>query len=189
MKSSIKKRTWQAVYRLLNRVSPLAGDCGQLCQAACCRPVSPDMGIYLMPGEHKLFTGQEDWLTWDWDYARDYEFPASWSGRVYFIRCNTPPHCVRAMRPLQCRTYPLAPHLDARNRLSLVLYSAPTPYVCPLIAERRPLQPDFVRATFTVWRHLIRGDHRIRDLVRMDSRERLLQGEDIVTVYAPGLAV
>ena len=36
MKSTIKKRTWKAIYRLLDRVSPLPYDCGALCNAACC---------------------------------------------------------------------------------------------------------------------------------------------------------
>ena len=36
MKSSIKKNTFKAIYRLLDKVSPVNGDCGLLCGSICC---------------------------------------------------------------------------------------------------------------------------------------------------------
>ena len=178
MKSRIRKNTYRAIYRLLNKVSPLPTDCGQLCAAACCScggdgsgedSLDFDMGIYLLPGEEKLFTMKEDWLKWNVEYAEDFEFPASWFGKVYFVRCKTPPHCPREMRPLQCRIYPLAPYLTEQGKLELILSPAEVPYRCPLIAEKIPLQDSFVKATHTVWKHLIR-DPLIYDLVEMDSK-------------------
>ena len=69
MKSSIKKRTFKAIYRLLDKFSPVNGDCGLLCDCACCtcngasnasnHYDEDDLGIYLLPGEHKIFTGKE----------------------------------------------------------------------------------------------------------------------------------
>ena len=115
MKSTIKKRTWQAIYRLLDSVCPIDGDCGRLCGAACCTAGDTDgeeLGIYLYPGEEKLHSRKDDWLTWTVENAEDYEFPDSWRGNVYFVKCKTPPHCPRKERPLQCRTYPLSPYLD-----------------------------------------------------------------------------
>lgn len=179
MKSTIRKDTYRAIYRLLNRVSPLPGDCGQLCSAACCScggdgsgedSLDFDMGIYLLPGEEKLFTQKEDWLKWNVDYAENFEFPASWYGKVYFVRCKTPPQCPREMRPLQCRFYPLAPYLSKDGELSLILSTTELPYRCPLIDDNVPLQESFIKATYTVWKHLIR-DPLIRDLVKMDSKE------------------
>ncbi len=163
----------------MDRVSPLPADCGKLCGAACCNcggdgsggdSLDFDMGIYLLPGEEKLFTRKEDWLKWSVEDAEDYEFPDSWSGHVYFVRCKTPPHCPREMRPLQCRFYPLAPYLTENGELRLILSPTELPYKCPLITERMPLQESFIRATCTVWKRLI-SDPLIRDLVEMDSRE------------------
>jgi hypothetical protein len=179
MKSSIRKTTYQAIYRLLDKVSPLLSDCGQLCGAACCScggdgtsedSLDFDMGIYLLPGEEKLFTQKEDWLKWNIEDAEDFDFPDSWFGKVYFARCKTPPHCPREMRPLQCRFYPLAPYLTAKGELKLILSPTELPYRCPLIMDKIPLQSSFIKATYTVWKHLIR-DRRIRDLVEMDSRD------------------
>ena len=42
MKSTIKKRTWKSIYRLLDRVSPIDGDCGRLCGSVCCTCGSKD---------------------------------------------------------------------------------------------------------------------------------------------------
>ena len=179
MKSKIRKSTYRAIYRLLDRVSPLSTDCGQLCSAACCNcggdgsndeSLDFEMGIYLLPGEEKLFTRKENWLKWNIEDAEDFEFPNSWSGKVYFARCKTPPHCPREMRPLQCRFYPLAPYLTEKGELRLILSEAELPYKCPLITDEMPLQESFIKATYTVWKHLIR-DPLIHDLVKMDSKE------------------
>ena len=184
MKSTIRKNTYKAIYRLLNSVSPLPHDCGKLCSAACCtcggdgtdeNSTDFDMGIYLLPGEEKLFTRKEDWLKWSIEDVEDYEFPLSWSGKIYFVRCKTPPQCPREMRPLQCRFYPLSPYLDEDKKLRLVLSTVELPYKCPLIEEKMTLQPAFIQATYTVWKRLIK-DPLIWDLVEMDSREIRRQG-------------
>lgn len=75
------------------------------------------------------------------------------------------------MRPFQCRTFPLTPHITEDGILTLIYNDEDLPYSCPLIDEEIPLNDDFVRATYTVWSHLIR-DPLIFDLVEMDSRRR-----------------
>ena len=229
MKSSIKKNTFKAIYRLLDKVSPVNGDCGLLCGSICCtyeyenavdgdindaacaapdlcrdtvstsgrHQETPDsgccsavadsdddfsLGIYLLPGEEKLFSGDEEWLGWSWAYAEDYEFPDSWHGKVYFLRCLNAPHCDRAMRPLQCRTFPLAPHLDEDGELCMIYQNGPVPYTCPLISDRIKLSDDFVKATYTAWKRLIE-DPLIYDLVEMDSDYRIEDGETIDVIY------
>jgi hypothetical protein len=160
-------------------VSPIDGDCGELCGGACCCAGEEDaaaqgfnLGIYLLPGEDKLFRKRDGLFEWSASKAEDGDFPSSWRGKVYFIRCKTPPLCQRDMRPLQCRFFPLTPHLFADGTLKLILFPMERlPYTCPLISERRPLSKAFVRASYTVWRRLIR-DPLIRDLVAYDSEER-----------------
>ncbi|MGI6257371.1 MAG: hypothetical protein ACOYJU_04825 [Anaerovoracaceae bacterium] len=171
MISSIRKDTYLAMYRLLNSVSPLATDCGELCGSICCLPVGEDLGIYLLPGEEKVFTQREDWISWDSESVDGYEFPDSWRGKVYFIRCKTAPICPREMRPLQCRFYPLEPHLTEDDRLLLIWSTANTPYTCPLIREEMTLEPSFIKASYTVWKRLIE-EPLIYDLVKLDSDQR-----------------
>lgn len=183
MKSNIKKKTYKAIYRLLDRVSPIDGDCGKLCNAACCTcggdskdddGLDFDLGIYLLPGEEKIFTMEEDWLKWSVEYAEDYDFPDSWFGKIYFVRCKTPPICPRESRPLQCRFFPLAPHFSEQGKLQLIYCTSELPYSCPLITKKMKLTDDFVKATYTVWNRLIK-DPLIFDLVEMDSKDRKLK--------------
>ena len=111
------------------------------------------------------------------EQAEDYEFPDSWEGDIYFVRCTDPPHCPRSKRPLQCRTYPLAPRLTDEGVLILIKNDENLPYTCPLIVNDMELSDDFIRATYTVWFHLIR-DPLIYDLVAMDSEARNQDEED-----------
>ncbi len=190
MKSTIKKSTFAAIYRLLNKVSPLSSDCGALCGAACCgednsaqKSNDLDMGIYLLPGEEKLFVDElKNDFFWIKESASDFEFPTSWSGKVNFIKCKTPPNCNRNFRPIQCRTFPLAPHIDDTGALSLILFPENLPYQCPLIKNNIPLNSKFIKATYTSWQRLIK-DPLIFDLVFLDSQNRRLDKLAINTVY------
>ncbi|MGI6731345.1 MAG: hypothetical protein ACOX5F_05510 [Anaerovoracaceae bacterium] len=187
MKTTIKRKTYKAIYRLLDKVSPLSSDCGQLCSAACCTCGGDsldedgkdfDMGIYLLPGEEKIFNRDEPWLKWSVENAEDYDFPDSWHGKIYFVRCTTPPHCPRNMRPLQCRFYPLFPYLSQDGKLSLILSPLNLPYECPLVVDKMTLEPSFIQATYTVWKRLIKDPY-IRDLVEMDSQGVRQAGSEI----------
>lgn len=118
-----------------------------------------------------MFTRQESWLRWTVEDAADFDFPDSWFGKIYFVTCLNAPNCPREQRPLQCRFFPLAPHLDEDGMLRLILSDLELPYECPLISRGISLEPAFIRATYTVWKHLIR-DPLIYDLVAYDSSFR-----------------
>ena len=175
MKALLSKEQYQEIYDILNSVEVLDYDCGNLCGAACCtssREYSEeDMGIYLLPGEEQLHMEDTDWMTVRVSRAEDHDLPDSWDGDVYFVRCKTPPVCPREKRPIQCRTFPLAPHLDEDGELSMVYNDLELPYECPLIEDEIPLNDEYVDATTEVWQRLIQ-DPLIYDLVRMDSEAR-----------------
>ena len=170
---SVTKEKYEKIYEMLNRVEVLDSDCGELCGAACCTASGmseEDMGIYLMPGEESILEG-EDWLVITRSPAIDHDLPESWTGEVCFARCKTPPICPRDRRPIQCRTFPLAPHIDEDGELMMVYNDLELPYECPLIEDEIPLNDDYYEATLEAWRELIR-DPLIYDLVVMDSEAR-----------------
>ena len=82
-KNIIPKKTYRAIYRLLDSVSPADFDCGQLCGAVCCLSESDDMGIYLLPGEEAVFEDGRDWLEWSTQNAEECGFPESWKDRSF----------------------------------------------------------------------------------------------------------
>lgn len=208
MDTIISKRTYQAIYRLLDMVSPVDFDCGTLCGAACCvcayEPDDVDfhaegdenadnyMGLYLLPGEDQIFDMDPsskdtdcDWIDWGYLQAEDYEFPESWTGKVCFIQCRTAPVCRRKKRPIQCRTFPLAPHIDENGIFNMILHCDELPYECPLVTGYKDgsiaLEERFIQATYTAWKHLLM-DPRIYDLVEMDSELRVENGCDIIII-------
>ena len=195
MKTTIQPSTYRAMYRLLDRVSPIDGDCGKLCGAICCTcTYEPDdfeytaegdcnadnyLGLYLLPGEEWIHDDEDsDWINWGHIMAEDYEYPESWEGKVYFIQCKTAPVCPRKSRPIQCRTFPLAPHIDEDGIFHVIMNCDELPYSCPLIDQDIDINEDFAKATYTVWKHLIRDPY-IYDLVEMDSEIREEEGYDI----------
>lgn len=167
-------RKWEAVYRLLDRVSTREFDCGTLCGSACCccRDAEEDMGIYLFPGEYRFLREKgaldPEWAEVEFQDPGELGFPDSWNEPVCFLRCRTAPDCPRQFRPLQCRTFPLKPVIGDNGVLEMIWNDEELPYVCPIIEKNMPIHDDFYKATYTVWTHLIR-DRRIMELVLLLS--------------------
>ena len=70
----------------------------------------------------------------------------------------------------------MLPHLSEDGELTLVFNDYELPYVCPMIEEEIELDERFVKATATVWKHLIR-DPLIYDMVWGESRAREAEWE------------
>lgn len=183
MQGWLSKETFQEIYDMLNRVDHVPYDCGVLCQKACCQRWDEDLGIYLLPNEDLLLREEKGWLTWERHRVRDYDFPPTWQGQAYFIKCNS--RCPREKRPMQCRTFPLAPHLADNGELWLIWETLQLPYSCPLLERKEALNKEFVRTLYRAWQILL-SDPLIEDLVSYDSRSREEEGAVIEIVYRPG---
>ena len=169
----LSRKDYQYLYHLTAASTPLQEDCGALCGRACCQPgKNNDLGIYLFPGEEILFNQKESWLIWETQDPIEQLFPTSWPTPVYFVRCTS--SCPRDSRPLACRFYPLAPHLQRDGSLHLIYETLDTPYVCPLITKDLPLQNKFIQTVTTAWQVMLQ-DPRIRDFVEEESRYREVQ--------------
>ncbi|HOB30048.1 MAG TPA: hypothetical protein PLB36_00230 [Bacillota bacterium] len=166
---TLSKEDFRTVYSMLD-VPPLDSDCGSLCQSLCCKEFEPGVGMYLLPGEEQMFSGNETWLTWTFPKARHNGFPSSWKGRVAFIMCRG--ECPRDSRPIQCRTFPLMPYLSLDGKLETRVDILSGILICPLVKYRETyhLNPKFLKAVQSGWEVLIK-DPLIWDLVWQRSRE------------------
>ena len=192
---------YQSIYSLLGSCTPIDGDCGKLCSAACCSidgkfdeslrdedyvieetEGEDELGIYLLPGEETVHDKSDHWLEWTEEDAQSAGFPESWKGKVSFVKCHGPASCKRELRPIQCRTFPAAPYLSEDGNLQIILYTDTLPYKCPLVLGNHRLNEDFLRATYSAWEQLIK-DPRIFDLVMEDSRFRDECGNRFVKLY------
>lgn len=113
------------LYKLFDNCTPIKPDCGQLCNKACC---SGDGGMYLFPGEKKVF----ELLNPSWIKISDSDFTYLKDGKeisVPFASCNG--SCDRYQRPLACRIFPLTPILDENNNIKIIT-DPRAKSVCPL---------------------------------------------------------
>lgn len=160
---------WQKIHGLLEDVTPLRVDCGQLCDSVCCKEWDQGVGMYLLPGEEVMFTGQEDWIEWEEHDTADYEFCPSWQGKVKFLRCKG--HCPRSNRPLACRVFPLMPYLTPQGQLQL-RFDRELGQICPLIKAQDMglLDKKFISRVKQVYLELL-TDERIRADIEWQSRQ------------------
>lgn len=157
MKRTLYTRAW----KILENASPLAGDCGNLCDRACCGGTSDD-GMLLFPGEEAMYDQNEDWFE-----IRDSHILLPDGSPVKLFVCKG--SCPREMRPLSCRIFPLLPYIDDLDYLEFVpdLRGLRT---CPLLFESvgESISPDFIDALHSAFSTLI-GDKRVLDFIEMLS--------------------
>ncbi len=162
VRSTLTKEDFEEAYSLMD-IPALDCNCGDLCGRLCCQEYEPGVGMYLLPGEECMFTGNEDWLRWSYKDAQQHNFPPEWQGMVQFVMCKAT--CPRDKRPIQCRTFPLMPYLDDSGRLSVRLDTLTGSLICPLVRcpESYNLRPEFSERVLAAWRILAKDP-----LVRLD---------------------
>lgn len=170
MKKSIEK-----IYEELDKVTPVNFDCGKLCNSVCCAYDeddyrNKDLALYLLPGEELIYEDNEYFKLYYVD-PRELDYPYTWKEPVFLVECTNPPHCDRKKRPIQCRTFPLIPHISKKGRLQLIFDKNEFPYQCPIIEENIKLNETFIETTYKIWKKLITNPQ-VYDLIEFDSRRR-----------------
>ncbi len=170
MKKSIKR-----IYKRLDEVSPVDFDCGTLCGEVCCvydtdESHAEELVLYLLPGEELMYENSDEFELYYMD-SSEIKYPHSWKDSIYLVKCKNPPKCDRSIRPIQCRTFPLVPHISKNGEFHLVLDETEFPYICPIIRDHIKLNEDFINVTYEIWKKLITNPL-VYDLVDMDSKDR-----------------
>ena len=137
--------------RILESVTPVSGDCGALCGAACCRGGD---GMWLFPGEADFYADNADP-----HFSVD---PSEGNGDWGCLRC---PYdgggCDRRTRPLACRIFPYFPmavwYARRRRYVIRITVDPRAARVCPLLKVGSPdTDPRFKLALRRVGRLLLR---------------------------------
>ena len=130
-------------YARLGTLTPIPADCGELCSRRCCSG-DAEAGMILFPGEEGLLA-RADFLTMQ---------KRSMAGmQVGFAICSG--ECVRALRPLSCRCYPLAPYYD--GKLLRVIADPRARNSCPLLDAEEMISPAFRAAAEEAFSILLRS--------------------------------
>lgn len=120
---------WERAYALLDHLTPIRADCGQLCKKRCCKGSDED-GMILFPYEKAFLDGRR-FLTFS---RKDGFDTAVCRGR-----------CRREWRPMACRIYPFVPVF--KNGAVEVLPDPRATYICPLILHGGEyINPEFIQA-------------------------------------------
>ncbi len=126
---------YKQIYRRLDNLTPVPFDCGELCGKLCCQG-DDESGMYLFPGEEKLFFGNDNFSVLKTDIE-------SGTRAVNLLVCHGP--CKRTDRPLSCRIFPLVPLY--RKGCTLEIIQDPRARICPLI---HPEAADCIDPVF-IW--------------------------------------
>ncbi|MDO5022168.1 MAG: hypothetical protein Q4E07_02360 [Eubacteriales bacterium] len=94
----------RAARRILESVTPLNKNCGNICGAKCCQSSDAGDGMLLFPGEETLYPKKSKMFSISKIKEPFFSF---------YITCDGT--CDRALRPLACRFFPLIPFAEEKN--------------------------------------------------------------------------
>lgn len=139
---------YKSIYNFYGDTTPLIVDCGKLCGGACCRSDdNEETGMYLFPGEEKLFLDNPDFEIIDSEFFYDGKF-------AKILICKGV--CKRDLRPLSCRIFPLIPYI--KNENFKLIFDPRAKSICPLTELRdfSKLDQTFVKKTKKVIKLLMK---------------------------------
>lgn len=133
---------YKSIYKYYGDTTPLIIDCGNLCNGACCESdENEETGMYLFPGEEKLFRANPDFkiIQSEFEYA---------GKRADILICKGT--CNRELRPLSCRIFPVIPYIKG-GKFELI-FDPRAKSLCPLteLKDFSQLNREFIRKTETV---------------------------------------
>ena len=179
------REIFQKAYDLMGE-DVIEGNCGDLCDCHCCRDnheTGEAMGIYFLPYEYETMQLENDIIDHDRTEkhtSEEYLFTDEIEYLVYSY-CKSVLGCHRDLRPIQCRSYPFAPHLD-KGVLSLVIEKNQE-HDCPLIKMKENWRQEYIDGMYKGWKELLQIK-KIAAIVKDDSEVRDIEG-NIAYKYTP----
>ncbi|MBN2259942.1 MAG: hypothetical protein JW702_05335 [Clostridiales bacterium] len=168
------KGIFERAYRFMD-VNLTEGNCGESCGYHCCRNIDESgkiFGLYFLPFEYELMQkgkGLIDESRTEVHTKIAYEMPKG-VRKLYYGFCKDNKNCIRELRPIQCRTYPLVPHLES-GVLSLVIEKNQE-HQCPLIQKRELWNTEFEVGILNGWKELLQISQ-IKVMIEYESEERI----------------
>lgn len=138
---------YKSIYKFYGDTTPLTIDCGKLCGGACCESdENEETGMYLFPGEEKLFLNNPDFKIVDSEFVYNGK-----SAKILICKGT----CDRNTRPLSCRIFPIVPYI--KNSDFKLIFDPRAKAICPLLSLKdfSQLDKDFIKKTHKVTRLLL----------------------------------
>jgi|LSQX01.1.fsa_nt_gb hypothetical protein len=174
----LKYELFEKAYSMLDILTPLKSDCGELCNHACCVSDDEDAGMYLFPGKEVMYAEKPNWLRIEetaFTYGKE-EKPA------LIAICTE--LCVRKLRPLACRIFPLTPYIGHNGVVNIKIDPRAVP-MCPLAKPygAKRMDKDFMLAVNDAFK-ILTQDKEIYSFV-FDLSRLIDEQESIMSCFAP----
>lgn len=145
-----EREFYNLIYGRIASLTPISADCGKLCGKKCCEGDRDGDGMYLFPGEEKLYRPLPEWAS---VCKTDFEYEL---GRcAMLISCDGV--CDRNKRPLACRIFPLTPYVSGDGRLTVIV-DPRARGMCPMaVLHLEDFEKSFVKAVEAVGKILMRN--------------------------------
>ncbi len=162
----MKKFDWAEVYQLLEDVTPLLTDCGRLCKKKCCSLEESGRGVFLFPGEDKLFAKETSWCRVKGYTGDNMHYTGS---EPLMLDCCG--RCPRDKRPLVCRLFPMAPYLNREGSLEII-FDPDAYFICPLsrLEDYEVLNKHFLDRVRQVWLLLMEDEEIVENVKAYSQR-------------------
>lgn len=146
MKTDYEK-LYKKVFKIMDDLTPLYVDCGQLCNCACCKG-DKNTGMRLFPFEESSLEKKDNNL----------------------VVCDGT--CDRSTRPLACRIFPFFPTIDEKGKI-YVEFDLRGARLCPMLEFYDDLEfnPKFLKAVKKVGK-LLKKDEATRKFL-IDTTEEI----------------
>lgn len=133
-----KENVIKTCYSLLRNVTPLAVDCGKICNGKCCKGDNKT-GMLLFPGEENLIDPNMK------VYKNE-------KGDSFAVCDGT---CDRNRRPLACRIYPLFPIIKSEKEEEYIETEFDIRADCPLLSGEFGISREFAKMVKRVGKYLL----------------------------------
>lgn len=153
------KTIYTQAYKMLEDLTPIPVDCGELCNAACCSDNFEDgseAGMYLYYGEEVMLESYKGIKIENSDFKYGNE-------TAKIAICNGV--CNRSFRPLSCRIFPLIPYKKENSPLTVII-DPRAKSMCPLAKTftMDDFDERFVETVLYIFKVLIKEKH-VREFV------------------------
>lgn len=159
------KKLYETAYSMLENITPIKADCGELCEKACCKDIDGEVsGMYLFPEENIMLRDMpKGFSLYDTDFEYDYGQYAD------LLSCEG--ECLRTRRPLACRIFPLLPYINENDEMEIIV-DPRGKAVCPMAKTMSvaDFDKDFVSAVEKCF-NMLAKNRKIRLFIQKLSRE------------------
>ncbi len=165
-----------AAGKILEYVTPLNKNCGNICGKKCCDKSEAGDGMLLFPGEESLYKSATGM------------FSTSVINRPffsYYVTCSGV--CDRSLRPLACRFFPVIPFIEQKNETNIrgIRIDTRAWPVCPLAESGiTGLSAEFVNKAKEAASILLSCEETMRYIIKLnkfiDSYKRVKETGNIL---------